>query len=184
MYSKEICRLSGPFTPLSSVKYYFLNTGRSHPYNTQHGHYSALQAYNREEFCCFAFPLPDIISFHPGEETMERFCAFPGGQISNKRPKPSFRVSPPIAMARNTSLQWQAPGEKSSGHNIPSLPLFPFSVLASWGQAEATTSQEGALFHSNAHFHCPNSEKWHYTRQYLEHTLKCCPEHGWTPAHV
>lgn len=76
------------------------------------------------------------------------------------------------------SAQGQAPGENGSGHTIPSPPFF--SVAG--GQAEATiVSQEGTLFHINAHFKYPTSEKHHYTRQHFEHMLKVL---SWTPMDI
>jgi len=92
-----------------------------------------------------------------------RFCAFPSRQMSNKRPKRSFRLSPPpppLALGRNTSAQGQAPGENSSGRAIPSPPPFPFSVLTGQGTGRSHYNpSRGALFLINAHFQHPNSEK-------------------------
>lgn len=80
------------------------------------------------------------------------------------------------------SAQGQAPGGEEFRSHYSFSPSF---ISVAGGQAEATTtSQEGTLFHINAHFQHPNSEKHHYTGQYFEHMLKCCPEHRWTPTHV
>lgn len=82
----------------------------------------------------------------------QRFHAFPSEQTSNKRPKPLLSVSAPptaLALGRNMSAQGQAPGERSSGHRIPSLPPFPFPVLASWGTRRSHDHLSGRGFISN-----------------------------------
>lgn len=140
-------RLSGPFTLLSSIKYHFLITGQSHPCNTQYWHRRALQACNEVNFCWFVFPL----RHYPSSQGRRPrgFRAFPSGQMSNKKLKPFFRVSPSttaLALGRNMSALGQAPGEKSSGHAIPSLPPFPFSVLPSWGTGRSHDHLSGQGF--------------------------------------
>lgn len=122
-------------------KTHFLIAGQSHPHNTQYWHCRALQAYNRAKCHCFVFPFWDtILSARGGDHG--HFVHFP---VSNKRPKRSYTVSlPPRALRRNTSAQGQAPGEKSSGHAILSLP--PFSVFASWGTGRSHNHLSGRPF--------------------------------------
>lgn len=136
---------------------------------------------------CVVLPfLSDIILQARGGDHRD-FMHFPVGRMSNKRPKPSFRVSPsPIALGRNRSARGQAPGEKSSGHAIPSLPPFPFLVFASWGTGRSHDQRSARGFISyKCSIPAPQlRKKCHYTRQYFEHTLKFCPEHRWTSAHV
>lgn len=131
----------------------------------------------------FSF-LSQALPFQPGKETMDRFCPFPSGQMSIKSKtllQLFFYYSSYTPWKKYVSTRTSSRGEDFNSHYSFSLSFF--SVTG--GQAEATTiSQEGTLFHINAHFQHPNSEKHHYTRQYFEHMLKCCPEHRWTSTHV
>lgn len=94
-----------------------------------------------------------------------------------------------LAPERNIS-QGQAPREKSSGHVILSLPLCPFSVLASWGTGQIHDHLSGRvcfylfLFSYRCLIPLSRFKKHHYTRKNFEHMLKCCPEHGQASAHV
>lgn len=76
--------------------------------------------------------------------------------------------------------------DKLQGRRVQ-VTLFLLSLLlfSSWGTGRGHNHLSVRdFFHINAHFQYPNSEKSHYTGQYLEHMLKCCPEHRWTSTHV
>lgn len=93
---------------------------------------------------------------------------------------PSYSQHAASALGRNTS-QGQVPKKKSLGHAILSLTptFFQYFIGKDWLNPWSPLRKR-VLLHTNAWFHCSNSEKHHYTRKYFEQTLKCCPEHGWT----
>lgn len=115
----------------------------SHMHTTHNTDIAELCRHRLGQHFFFSF-LSQTLSFQSGEDTMDRFCLFPSGQMSIKRPKLFFSFSsttPPTALGRNTPTQGQGPGEKSSGHAIPSLPL-----LSSWGTGRGHNHLSGRDF--------------------------------------
>lgn len=104
----------------------------------------------------------------------QSFCAFSNGQVSNKRPEPSFILTT-CSLSPGKKHITRTSSKKDNFRTCYSVPHpHLFLVLARWGLAESvviSSLRKRVLLHTNAEFHWFNSEKRHYTRKYFEQTL-------------